>query len=58
MGVRYERVWGVPEGGFKERWRERRREGKAGLGGVRRKWAESRGRGRGEGYERVAMEDV
>ncbi|BGP35336.1 palmitoyltransferase akr1 [Rhodotorula toruloides] len=59
LGVEYQRVWGVPEGGFKERWRERRREGKAGLGGVRRKWAESRSRGgRGEGYERVAMEDV
>ncbi|KAK4330562.1 Palmitoyltransferase AKR1 [Rhodotorula toruloides] len=58
LGVRYERVWGVPEGGFGERWRERRREGKAGLGGVRRKWAERRRRARGEGYERVAMEDV
>ncbi|GEM10954.1 palmitoyltransferase SidR [Rhodotorula toruloides] len=58
LGVEYERLYGVPEGGFKERWRERRREGRAGLGGVRRGWMERRRAVRGEGYERVAMEDV
>lgn len=60
LGITYERLYDIPEGGFRRAVRERKRKEKAGKNGEAQREGERRAKGKGRagaGYERLAMRD-